>query len=160
MVARPALRALSLLIAAGGPVAAESPQAQMFPQADACYARSYSSDHLTRHPQQRVTAMAIGLADLQTDARLTLHLTLRLRGPTPAGAFEADAYCENEGDHTLYCAIEGDGGGFQITPANEGRILIEASSDGMGFENDTGFVTLERNAGDDRSFLLAPVACR
>lgn len=55
--------------------------------------------------------------------------------------------------------LEGDAGGFQITPAKNGAILIEVSSDGMTFENDSGFATLERDAGDDRSFLLRPAAC-
>ena len=138
---------------------AKSPQEQMFPGPDSCYARSYSDDHLTKHPAQRVTQIAISPDFTIADPMLGVHLTLNLRG-VPGGAFEAYAYCENEGGDTLYCGMEGDAGGFQITPAKQGGILIEVSSLGMGFENEAGFATLERNSGDDRSFLLKPVACR
>ena len=131
----------------------------MFPGRDSCYARSYREDHLASHPAQRVTRITI-LPDFTIAApMLGVHLTLHLRG-VPGGAFEAYAYCENNGDHTLYCGMEGDAGGFQITPAKKGGILIEVSSLGMSFENEAGFATLERSSGDDRSFLLQPVACR
>ena len=138
---------------------AQSPQDQMFPGPDSCYARSYSQDHLASHPAQRVTRITISPDFTIADPMLGVHLKLRLRG-VPGGAFEAYGYCENEGGHTLYCGIEGDAGGFQITPAKQGGILIEVSSLGMSFENEAGFATLERNSGDDRSFLLQPVACR
>jgi hypothetical protein len=138
---------------------AKSPQDQMFPRGDSCYARSYGAVHLARHPAQRVTRFAVS-PDFVTDApRLALELRLQMRG-THGGAFEAHAICENEGSDTLYCGMEGDAGGFQITPAKNGAILITVSSDGMSFENDSGFVTLERARGEDRSFILRPVACR
>lgn len=138
---------------------AKSPQEQMFPGTDSCYARRYSDDHLARHPAQRVTQIAISPDFTIADPLLGVHLTLSLRG-VPGGTFEAYGYCENNGGHTLYCGMEGDAGGFQITPAKKGGILIEVSNLGMGFENEAGFATLERNSGDDRSFLLQPVACR
>lgn len=131
----------------------------MFPGADSCYARRYSADHLAGHPAQRVTQIAISPDFASADPFLGVHLTLDLRG-VPGGAFETYASCENEGGETLYCSMEGDAGGFQITPARKGGILITVSSLGMTFENDTGFATLERNSGDDRSFILPPVACR
>lgn len=131
----------------------------MFPGPDSCYARSYSDDHLAKHPAQRVTRITINPDFTIADPMLGVHLKLRLRG-VPGGAFEAYGYCENNGSHTLYCGMEGDAGGFQITPAKKGGILIEVSSLGMSFENDTGFATLEKKSGDDRSFLLQPVACR
>lgn len=137
---------------------AKSPQEQMFPGTDSCYARRYSDDHLAKHPAQRVTEIAISPDFTSADPFLGVHLTLNLRG-VPGGAFEAYGYCENQGGQTLYCGMEGDAGGFQITPAKQGGILIKVSSLGMGFENEAGFATLERNSGDDRGFLLQPVAC-
>lgn len=131
----------------------------MFPGADSCYARVYTDAHLTKHPIQRVTQISIS-PDLTIDAPLLgLHVQLELRD-VPGGAFEGYGYCENEGNHTLYCGMEGDAGGFRITPAKSGAVLIEVSSLGMSFENTAGFATLEARSGDDRSFLLQPVACR
>lgn len=137
---------------------AQSPMQAMFPGPDSCYARSYSATHLADHPAQRVTDFALSPDFSFADPGLTVRLDLRLRG-VPGGAFEGYAYCENEAGH-LYCGMEGDAGGFQIDPAKGGAILVSVSSHGMSFENDTGFATLERNAGDDRTFLLRPAACR
>ena len=147
------------MLLAAATAGAQSPQDQMFPGPDSCYGRSYSADHLAKHPAQRVTQIAISPDFAIAAPVLGVHLTLSLRG-VPGGAFEAYAACENEGGHTLYCGMEGDAGGFQITPAKKGGILITVSSLGMGFENDAGFATLDRDTGDDRSFLLQPLACR
>ena len=51
-------------------------------------------------------------------------------------------------------------GGFSIDQRDDGAILVAVSSLGLSFENDSGFVTLERNKGDDRSFLLRPSPCK
>ena len=131
----------------------------MFPGPDRCYARVYTDAHLAKHPAQRVTRISIRPDFTIADPMLGVQLKITLRG-VPGGAFDAYGYCENEGGHTLYCGMEGDAGGFQINPEKNGAILISISSLGMGFENDTGFATLERSTGDDRSFLLQPVACR
>jgi hypothetical protein len=137
--------------------AAKSPMEAMFPGPDSCYARSYSPDHLVKHPAQRVTDMAIRPDFSTPDPFLPVLLTLDLRG-VPGGSFEAFAACANEADH-LYCAMEGDAGGFVISPAKGGAILIRVSSLGMTFENATGFATLDHASGDDRSFLLPPQIC-
>lgn len=130
----------------------------MFPGPDRCYARVYSADHLASHPAQRVTRIAISPDFRIAAPQFAVQLRLTLRGPA-GGAVEATGYCENEGGSTIYCGLEGDAGGFQITPAKGGAIIISVSSLGMSFETDTDFVTLERDKGDDRSFLLRPVAC-
>ncbi len=131
----------------------------MFPRGDSCYARSYGALHLSQHPDQRVTRFAVS-PDFVTEApRLALELRLQLRGSN-GGAFEAHAICENQGEAALYCGMEGDAGGFQITRSKNRGILITVSSLGMSFENAGGFVTLDRSAGDDRSFILRPVACK
>lgn len=138
---------------------AQSPQDQMFPRGDRCYARNYGAGHLAKHPDQRVTRIAVSPDFVSEAPRLALELRLQLRGSN-GGAFEAQAVCENNGASTLYCAMEGDAGGFQITPARNRAIQITVSSLGMSFENEGGFITLERTSGDDRSFILRPVACR
>lgn len=137
---------------------AQSPTQQMFPRGDSCYARTYSAAFLAKHPDQRVTRFAVSPDFVSEAPRLALELRLQLRG-SPGGAFEAQAICENEGG-SIYCSMEGDAGGFQIDPAKNRGILITVSSLGMSFENEGGFVTLERKSGDDRSFILRPVACK
>lgn len=137
---------------------AQSPQDRMFPRGDLCYVRSYGALHLSQHPDQRVTRFAITPDFVTAAPQLAVELRLDLRGAN-GGAFAAYAVCENEGD-VLYCAMEGDAGGFQISPARNRAILVEVSSLGMTFENEGGFTTLERDRGDDRSFLLRPAACR
>lgn len=131
----------------------------MFPRTDSCYARIYMDSHLAKHSAQRVTQIAISPDFTIAAPLLGVHVRLTLRG-VPGGSFEGYGYCENEGDHTLYCGMEGDAGGFQITPAKGGAVLVTVSSNGMAFESEAGFATLDRNSGDDRSFLLSPVACR
>jgi hypothetical protein len=131
----------------------------MFPGPHSCYARSYTDDHLAKHPQQRVTDIRLSPDFQIADPLLGLHVMLRLRG-TPGGAFEGYGYCENAGGDTVYCAMEGDAGGFAVTPAKGGAVLVSVSSLGMSFENDAGFVTLEKEQGDDRSFILRPSPCK
>ena len=159
MVARSVSCASILMCMAASAGLAQSPQQQMFPGTDSCYSRSYTKDHLAKHPAQRVTQISVSPDFSIAEPMLGLHIQLRLRG-VPGGAYEAYGYCENEGGHTIYCGMEGDAGGFQITPAKNGAILLTVASYGMTFENENGFSTLERTAGDDRSFLLLPAACR
>lgn len=157
MVSRAAACAAIFILAA--PALAQSPQDRMFPDAATCYARSYSAAHLAQHPAQRVTAMRLSPDFQIADPLLVLHVELRLRG-TPGGDFEGYGYCENNGADTLYCGMEGDAGGFTVTPAKGGAVLVTVSSVGMSFENDAGFVTLEKAKGDDRAFLLRPSPCK
>lgn len=135
---------------------AQSPRDQMFPNADSCYARAYTKAHLAKHPGQQVVGISVSRTREVDEPNLGLYLTLQLRGVP--GGFQAYAACENEAGH-LYCTMEGDAGGFQIDPAEDGAILLSVSSLGMSFENDNGFATLERSEGDDRSFLMRPAVC-
>lgn len=131
----------------------------MFPGPDNCYARSYTADHLAEHPSQRVTDIRLS-PDVQiVGPSLVLHVELRLRG-TPGGAVEGYGYCETEGKDAVACTMEGDAGAFVVTPAKDGAVLVTVSDLGISFETDSGFVTLKRSSGDDRSFMLRPVACR
>jgi hypothetical protein len=140
------------------PVAAQSPTDAMFPGRSGWYHRLYSPDHLASHPTQRVTEISLTAEGSIADPMLGLWVHVTLRG-VPGGDFEALAYCENEGDQ-IYCGMEGDAGGFSVAPAKNRAVLVSVSSYGMGFENERGFERLERDSGDDRSFLLQPVSCR
>lgn len=134
---------------------AKSAREQMFPTESSCYARAYSDTHLARNPVQRVTDIALTPdPGTQSDPLLRLWLKVRMRGSTEV--LEALSYCEANGATVLYCEMEGDAGGFSIRPARDGAVLVTVGSLGIGLEGSQGFVTLEHNRGDDRSFLLAP----
>lgn len=155
MVVRSAICAAMLMLAP--PALAQSPQDRMFPDATACYARLYAQGHLVQHPAQRVIAIRLSPDFQIADPFLGLHVEVDLRG-RDGGSFEGYGYCENEGGQ-LYCGLEGDAGGFTVQEAKGGAVLVTVSSLGMSFENETGFVTLKRDKGDDRSFLLRPSPC-
>lgn len=140
------------------PALAQSPQDRMFPDAASCYARLYTQGHLAQHPEQRVIAMRLGPDFQIADPFLGLRVEVELRGRT-GGSFEGYGYCENQGDE-LYCGLEGEAGGFTVEAARGGSVLVTVTSLGMSFENAAGFVTLEREQGDDRSFLLRPSPCQ
>jgi hypothetical protein len=140
------------------PVVAKSPQDQMFPDSGSCYARTYTAEHLAAHPKQQVTDIAVKPDFDFAKPLLALYLTMALRN-VPGDDFETYSACENEGEKTLYCTLEGDAGAFKVTPTKEGAILIEVSRRGMTLENDKVFATIKGRAGDDRSFLLQASAC-
>lgn len=159
MVARGRLLAPGLLALAALPVLAQSPRDEMFPGLSVCYAREYDRAHLAAHPDQRVTSVALTPDQAApTDALFPLWVVVTHRDQP--GKLEALAYCENIED-TLYCGMEGDAGAFSIAPAREGAVLLSVARGGMGFEGETGFVRLEADRGDDRTFLLYPARdCR
>jgi hypothetical protein len=143
-----------LLAATTFSATAQSPAEQMFPTSTSCYAREYTAAHLAQHPVQRVTSMALTPAQgTPPDPRLQLWVTMTLKDE-PGEQLLALGFCENSGADALSCLLEGDAGGFTLTPAKGGSVLLRVAGLGMGFEGAHGFVTLERNRGDDRSFLL------
>ena len=158
MVKRSASCAVILMFLSSPVAQAQSPQELMFPGGNRCYEREYGKGHLARHPEQRVIRFSVTPDPVSDAPRFAVELRLGVRG-TPAGAFEAHAICENNGATTLYCAMEGDAGGFQLTPAKNRSLLLSVGSLGMSFENEAGFVLLERDTGDDRSFILRSFAC-
>ncbi len=149
------------LVLGAGPAWADSPWNRMFPNAESCYARDYSADHLARHPDQRVTALRLAPAERQpADTWPPVRLRVDLRGPG-GGAAEALAYCENIAD-ALYCLLEGDAGAFSLAvrgDPKEGTILLSVGRDGVALETASDFVLLEANRGDDRTFILRPGSC-
>jgi hypothetical protein len=152
------LPTLAALVLAALPAAAQSPTDRFFPTPLSCYARDYTAEHLAGHPQQRASSMALTPLG-RTERFLEVLVTATLRDG-PGEPLTALAYCENI-DDSLYCTMEGDAGAFSITAARDGAVLVEVSSLGMSFEGAVGFVTFERDRGDDRSFLLRPTRdCR
>jgi hypothetical protein len=151
--------ALAALVAAGA-AQAQSPMDRLFPGPEACYARDYTEAHLASHPMQQATSLALTPSPRRPGDRFQdLRLTATVRA-MPGEVLTALAYCENI-DETLFCAMEGDAGGFTLRAADGGAVLVEVTRLGMTFEGMRGFVTFAHDRGDDRSFLLRPVRdCR
>lgn len=133
----------------------------MFPGSAVCYERKYGAGHVRLHPEQRVTRIAVYPDPVRNAPRFAVELRLGVRGISAGAtgvAFEVHAVCANDGASTMYCAMEGDAGGARSL--RNSSTLLTVGNRGISFENEAGFVTLERESGDDRSFILRPISCR
>ena len=121
--------------------------------ANTCYLRQYSADHLKSHPTQQVTVIALSFASDGGD-QVTLDLYVKLR----PGRIQAmgTAYCDQDGEG-LDCFMEGDAGRFSLTGAANGALRLSVALRGISFETDADFITISGTSGDDRVFLLPPL---
>lgn len=120
-----------------------------------CFVREYSTDHLAKHPDQLVKYISLSISPLDApDGIELLNLMVNLRGKSEF--LHGLAYCESQGD-ILACNIEGDGGAFRLEGAKNGALRLSVSDQGISFEGQTEFVTLNGNSGDDRVFLIPSV---
>lgn len=136
------------------------------PGRSACYARRYDAAHLRKHPDQKVTALALRIAyrreapDTANPAGqryydFTASVTLRGRK-----ALLTSGECAlREG--AIVCGIECDGGGFGLTKEAQGTLLLDLTRFGrlrLGMSCD------ERNhpelepGRDDKRFRLQAAA--
>ena len=144
-----------LCLVLASPAVGQTPREALFPSDASCYLRYYNADHLARQPAQTVQLIQVGPDQGQWESDvLVLKIGLDLRS-TPEHLL-GYAYCEPAGKG-LACGMEGDAGSFQLTPARDGAIRIDIGPNGVSFEGETGFVTLEGSSGDDRSFVMPPV---
>ena len=78
---------------------------------EVCYSRSYTADHLARHPDQRVTRMSLILtrgASRGEPASFRIFVTVR----GDREVWSASGECARRGG--IVCDVECDGGGFAI----------------------------------------------
>lgn len=121
-----------------------------------CYARHYDDAHLRKNPRQRVTAImlshtATGEDTRDWDAVLEFGFTLR-DGET----YSAVAYCRAD-----QCALEGDGGQFEVTTTRDGGLRLSVLHDFLGLEGENGWSGNLADS-DDKVFLVyraRPAAC-
>ncbi len=145
----------TVFMLAAGSVAAQSPREVIFPTDASCYVREYSAKHLADHPVQRITSMALTPEGaLVEDPAVTVWVTATLRD-WRGEQLVAMAYCQVADAKTMDCVMEGDAGTFTVATAKGGAVLVSVGKEDMGFEGETGFVTLQHDRGDDRSFLLS-----
>ncbi|NGP16306.1 hypothetical protein [Devosia aurantiaca] len=111
-----------------------------------CYARAYDRAHLSRHPRQRVSTIALGYSEWQEPGYdITLDLSFTLRD---GSVYSGLAYCRED-----LCALEGDGGYFNLLPRNDGlELSVVRFLELEGFDGFSGNLM----DSDDQVFLIYP----
>ena len=138
------------------------------PNAQACFVRTYSADHMKKHPQQTVADIRFSLAyvpkpagsDLSTGSHSYLFgLTAEQREQDRPFATIGECRQSNRG---IECSVECDGGGIAVVPRGDNKVQLEfgrferigtpeACSEGPEAEA----AAMELRPGvDDRVFLL------
>ena len=134
-----------------------------------CYARQYDAAHLRGHPQQRVAGITLAIRTfgfdnkgewvLKADAphkytRALFAIRFARRGGKPAQLTQGE--CQN-GEMTVGCFVECDGGGFHIQQDGK-ALLLHLAEDGIRIDDcDEKDVRLKPGT-DDKVFRLEKVA--
>ncbi len=138
------------------PLFAQTGATAMFPPEASCFHRQYDTAHLAKHPQQFVSDIALTPAEGQeVSTSLVVDISIKLRGVSDS--YIGSAYCEPDA-LGLSCGMKGDAGAFTLVLRDGGALLLKVDPRGMSFEGDQTFLTLSGTTGDDRAFLLQPVA--
>ncbi len=128
----------------------------MFPPEASCFQRHYDAAHLAKHPQQLVIDIALTPAEGQeVSSSLVVDISVKLRGVSDS--YIGSAYCEPDA-LGLSCGMEGDAGAFSLALREDGALLLKVDPRGMSFEGAQDFLTLSGTDGDDRAFLMHPIA--
>eukprot|EP00903_Cladosiphon_okamuranus_P001836 g1834.t1 len=144
-----------------------APLEAYFASTDSCYGRSYSTEHLERHPGQQVIDFAVShfpnrqellgmdspFQPYPDTPRLVLQLDVWLRGQDRS--WQDHAICEAK-DNTLKCAIECDGGSFEVHERSDDRLLVKPDNDLFFNQCDAGDAVI-RKTPEDTSYLLSPM---
>lgn len=124
-----------------------------------CYARNYPQEHLSSHPEQRVTDIEVDMAKLNPDGKpitednIELGFGLKVKGKSEW--YTNVAICKSAGAQ-MECYLEGDGGRFTLD-ASGASLKLSTGSYGIAIEGSNDFVELSGENGDDRVFIL-PIA--
>lgn len=131
-----------------------------------CFARTYSADHLKKHPDQQVSEIKFYLTYYrhepdkyapQGQRNYYFALLAKLRGSTKT--LESGGECSANGAR-ISCNVDCDGGGVRITPRPDGKLLVSfADADSYirmseGCDAEENAIDLKPGS-DDKEFLLA-----
>lgn len=147
---------IAMLVLLPCPLLGQTGATAMFPPEAACFLRHYDAAHLAKHPQQRTTDIALTPAEGQVvSSSLVVDIEVNLRGVSES--YIGSAYCEPDAAG-LSCGMEGDAGAFRLGLRDGGALLLTVDPGGMSFEGAEDFLALSGISGDDRAFLMYPVA--
>ena len=145
---------------------------------NSCFERTYSKAHLQKHPQQRVSYIAVrhfvpGTAEGRAETLkqyasgegpYVMEIHVRFRGSKQG--WSESLSCNREADY-LRCGVECDGGDLEIHGRGTGKILIRTGKYGFRVmanggcgdagENDENIRYITRKS-DDKAFLLWKVS--
>jgi hypothetical protein len=126
-----------------------------------CYARTYSSEHLKAHPEQRVGAIELDMAKANPDGvpitEDNIELGFGIKLKDRAEWYTGLAICKSTGAE-IGCFLEGDGGSFTLSAAQDGGLKLVTGESGIAIEGATDFVEIAGGKGDDRVFVLVSAA--
>lgn len=124
-----------------------------------CYGRTYDDAHLKSHPSQKVRRIEIDMDKTDSNERANTAERFELGiavMTTKSGEWYGNAaYCK-AAEQSAECYIDGDGGKFKLTAADDGAVRLETGDYGISFEGEKDFIELSGTGGDDRVFLLKP----
>lgn len=147
-------------------VMADAPKSPFFDTAFAtaqggkpCYGRTYDDAHLKSHPSQKVRRIEIDMDKTDSNEHENtaerFELGIAVMTTKSSEWYGNAAYCK-AAEQSAECYIDGDGGKFKLTAADDGAVRLETGDYGIGFEGEKDFIELSGTAGDDRVFLLKP----
>lgn len=125
-----------------------------------CYARLYTAEHLKAHPEQRVATIILDMRKANPDGvpinEENLVLGFGVQVKTSSEWYTNSAICKSAGSQ-IDCLVEGDGGAFTLTAAEDGALQLKSGSYGLALEGGQDTIELPAGTGDDRVFVLHPV---
>lgn len=99
----------------------------------ACFTRSYDSEHLAEHPQQKVSAMKLLLTAQKypEDNEMNYSFRLGVKYRSKSGNYDSSGDCghgkfvdEHSNEAMLGCGVDCDGGGINVALANADKSVI------------------------------------
>jgi hypothetical protein len=110
----------------GGPVSVDK-------KTYACFTRSYDSEHLAEHPQQRVSVMKLLLTaekdSEENEMNYSFRLGVKYRNKT--GNYDSSGDCghgkfvdEHSNEATFGCGVDCDGGGINVLMTNADKSVM------------------------------------
>ena len=125
----------------------------------ACYGRTYDDAHLKEHPAQTVQRIEIDSEKAISDGKLNsaerFELGFAILLKSSPEWYGQNAICKTSAT-AMECYLEGDGGLFKLTPAEDGGLKLETGDYGIAVEGSHDSLQLSGKDGDDRVFLLNP----
>jgi len=102
-------------------IAAERPLA-LKPSEDACFERTYSADHLKKHPKQSVRWIRVEHARSSGEFN---HTEIKTKFIGDHRLFSGFGTCQrDEKAGRLVCAIDCDGGTYTLSERDDGKIVL------------------------------------